>query len=189
MSPIAGVDEVGRGCLAGPVVAVAVVLDPDFKTLLKDSKVLSVKERQRLYALLMASDSDIGVASLSARMIDKYNILNATMECMRRAVMQLSVRPAHVIIDGNRAPQFPDEMVVETRVKGDQSVPAISAASIIAKVIRDRIMDALDRKFPQFWFKDHKGYGTQAHYDQLYQHGLSNVHRRSFNLTRQEVLF
>ncbi len=184
-SCVAGVDEAGRGALAGPVVAAAVILAPDFPiTILKDSKLLSAEQREDIFVLL--TGCEIGVGIVSHGMIDRINIFKATMEAMKRAVAKLKNKPGEVLIDGNKTPNIKGARAI---VQGDRTVPAISAASIVAKVTRDRIMRNLAIKFPQYRFDAHKGYGTALHYDLLFQHGPCGVHRRSFNLTRQEPLF
>ncbi len=189
MAVQAGVDEAGRGALAGPVVAVAVILTPEIPIdLLHDSKKMTEAQREEAYSCILKNSPYISVGILSHRMIDKINILQATLMAMKRAVLGLSLMPEIVLIDGNRAPLMPG-YTIQTIVKGDETVPAISAASIVAKVTRDRIMSKLHTKFPQYNFDQHKGYGTQGHYDQLFKWGTSNVHRLSFNLTRQESLF
>ena len=189
MGLLAGVDEAGRGALAGPVVAAAVILTSKVPLdLLKDSKLLSQAQREHAYQHIFQHTPYIGIGVVSHRMIDKLNILNATLLAMKRAILDLSQKPDQVIIDGNKAPRMP-EYNLETKVKGDRFVPAISAASIVAKVTRDAIMNQLALKFPLYGFKQHKGYGTEEHYEAIFLHGQTNVHRLSFNLTRQERLF
>jgi ribonuclease HII len=186
---LCGVDEAGRGALAGPVVAAAVILDPLLPPeMFKDSKQLTYERREVLYNLLMESRSYIGVWSHSAWYVDKVNILNATMSAMKRSVLRLVCLPEEVVIDGNRVPDL-GVMTVRSVVQGDVLIPEISAASIVAKVTRDRIMEKLDEKFPGYGFSIHKGYGTPDHYDAVFSKGPSQIHRKSFNLTRQERLF
>jgi ribonuclease HII len=153
-----------------------------------DSKAIDEAKRDHLFEVLMASNSYIAVGAHSLRWIDRVNILNATLSAMTRAVLQLKVVPDEVLIDGNRIPKSLS-IPAKAIVKGDATVPVISAASIIAKVTRDRIMRKLDGQFPQYLFSVHKGYGTAAHYAVLGKWGPSLVHRRSFNLTVQERLF
>jgi len=182
---IVGVDEAGRGALAGPVVAAAVWLSPDLDShCFKDSKVLTAAKREKLFEMVMASQAHIGIGVLSHRFIDRVNILKATMEAMKRSVVALRISPSEILVDGNKAPDF-GGILCRTIVDGDALVPCISAASIIAKVTRDRIMVALDRKFPHYGFATHKGYGTKAHFNALYVHGRSNVHRMTFDISRQ----
>ena len=182
-------DEAGRGALAGPVVAAAVVFSSDIDpSQFADSKQLTPSERDRLFEILIASNAQIGIGVLSHRMIDKINIFQATMQAMTRAVHRLKVTPYRVLIDGNRIPKNLG-IEADSIVKGDTKIPAISAASIIAKVTRDRIMIALDKKFPGYGFAVHKGYATSAHYDAIFRLGPCDVHRKTFNLSIQERLF
>ena len=189
--PIAGVDEAGRGPLAGPVVAAAVVLHPDRPVDgLADSKKLSPARRERLAAEIRLNALSWSVAWSDRAEIDAKNILAATMLAMRRAIIGLSVTPMAVQVDGNRLPDlcFYDRSIPgEAIVGGDSIVPAISAASIIAKTTRDRIMVAMDALFPGYEFARHKGYGTQLHRDQLQQQGPCEQHRRSFAPVRMAL--
>lgn len=175
---VAGVDEAGRGPLAGPVVAAAVVLDrtaiPDGIT---DSKKLSAEVREVLFDRILAS-ADVGVAISDPEQIDRDNILAATLDAMRRAVGELAAPPALVLVDGNRAP--PLACACQTVVKGDLKSLSVAAASIVAKVSRDRIMTRLDRLYPGYGFAKHKGYGTAEHLTALGHLGPSPQHRRSF---------
>lgn len=176
---MAGVDEAGRGPLAGPVVAAAVILD-DTKRIrgLADSKVLTALARERLYDQIRekALCCEIGIASVEE--IDSLNILHATMLAMKRAVDGLRLKPAKVLVDGNRLPQI--DVLCEAIVDGDAKVKAISAASIIAKVTRDRMLRELHEEFPQYGFASHKGYGTREHLEALRTHGPCVHHRRYF---------
>jgi len=176
---VAGVDEVGRGPLVGDVVTAAVILDPK-KPIegLADSKKLTEKKRDALYDLIMENALSISVGRASPAEIDEINILQATMLAMQRAVAGLSVTPQHVLIDGNRCPEL--NMSSQAIVKGDARVDEISAASIIAKVTRDREMETLDNEFPQFGFAKHKGYPTKLHMEMIDAHGVTPYHRRSF---------
>ena len=186
---IAGVDEAGRGCLAGPVVAAAVVLDPKLdKSLFKDSKQISEHKRDTLFSLLKNSESCIGLGIISNHEIDQINILNATMLAMKQAILNLRLKPKKVIVDGNKSPKI-DKYQIESKIKGDQLIPEISAASIIAKVTRDKIMKEASQKFPGYEFEINKGYGTKAHYKGLFEKGITSLHRLSFNLNQQETLF
>lgn len=176
---IAGVDEAGRGPLAGPVIAAAVILDPAHPIEgLADSKKLSHQHRERLFQLIRERALAWSVARATVTEIDSLNILQATLLAMRRAVQKLSLLPELALIDGNRCP--PLSCPAQAIVKGDETEPAISAASIVAKVLRDRIMLLLDRKYPQYGFSSHKGYPTAAHIHALSLHGPSRVHRLSF---------
>ena len=175
----AGVDEAGRGPLAGPVVAAAVILDDLQPVLgLADSKLLSPRRRELLFDQIRARALCCSIAIASVEEIDRLNILQATMLAMRRAVEGLRLRPHRVVVDGNRVPVLP--MPVRALVKGDSLMPAISAASILAKVQRDRWCADLHAEFPQYGFATHKGYPTAEHLQALRQHGPCAAHRRSF---------
>lgn len=178
----AGVDEAGCGPLAGPVIVAAVILDPDRPIEgLADSKALSASARERLAPLIRERAVAWSIAAAERAEIDTLNILQATLLAMTRAIEALSVRPAHVRIDGNRAPRLCDaDCRIETVIGGDACVPAISAASILAKVHRDELMAALDERHPGYGFATHKGYGTAAHLAALRRLGPSPEHRRSF---------
>lgn len=176
---VAGVDEAGRGPLAGPVVAAAVILD-DMAPIkgLTDSKKLTERQRERLYDEIRAKALCCSVAQASVAEIDSLNILQATMLAMRRAVQGLRLKPAKVLVDGNRLPSL--DVVAEAVVGGDALVPAISAASILAKVTRDRLLLELHERHPGYGFDRHKGYGTPLHLDALRRLGPLPEHRRSF---------
>ncbi|WP_408594112.1 ribonuclease HII [Limnohabitans sp.] len=176
---IAGVDEAGRGPLAGPVVAAAVILD-DLNPIvgLADSKKLTALKRERLYDEIRAKALCCSIAEASVEEIDSLNILNATLLAMRRAVEGLRLKPHKVLVDGNRLPVL--DVLAEAIVKGDSKVPAISAASILAKVHRDRWCLQLHAQYPEFGFDRHKGYGTEAHLQALRTHGATPWHRHSF---------
>lgn len=176
---IAGVDEVGRGPLAGAVIAAAVILSPD-KIIpgLMDSKKLTAKKREQLFDLIYEHALAVSVGRAEADEIDRINILQASLLAMQRAVAGLKIIPQLALIDGNICP--PLECEARAIIKGDETEPAISAASIIAKVLRDREMMELDREFPQYGFAKHKGYPTKAHFAALQQYGPSKIHRRSF---------
>jgi ribonuclease HII len=176
---IAGVDEAGRGPLAGPVVAAAVILDDQNPIRgLADSKVLTARKREQLYDEIRAKALCCSIAQASVEEIDQINILQATMLAMRRAVEGLRLKPAKVLVDGNRLPVL--DALAEAIVKGDSKVAAISAASILAKVTRDRWCAELDAQYPQYGFAGHKGYGTAEHLRALQTHGACPQHRRSF---------
>ena len=185
---VCGVDEAGRGPLVGSVVAGAVVLDPNNPIAgLKDSKKLTPARREFLYEQIMEKAKAWGVGEASPAEIDDINILQATMLAMRRAIEDLSNRlgawPDKALIDGNRCPELP--ISAEAIVKGDTKEPAISAASIIAKVTRDRQMQELDMRHPQYGFAQHLGYPTEAHFAALKQFGICEEHRRSFSPVRK----
>ena len=176
--PIAGVDEAGRGPWAGPVVAAAVILDPELiPANIDDSKVIDEDGRAFLYNRIMKV-ADVGVGIADIERIDRDNILAATLWAMGEAVAALKSRPKLVLIDGNRAPRIKIE--TRTIVKGDAKCLSIAAASIIAKVTRDRIMIALAREFPGYGFERHKGYGTPEHQMAIEKLGVCSIHRRSF---------
>ena len=178
--PVAGVDEAGRGPLAGPVTAAAVILDPKKMVRgLDDSKKLSSAARNELYDLICARALAVGVGMASAEEIDRVNIRNATLLAMRRALQALALPPAHALIDGNASPREAP-CPVQTIVKGDAISLSISAASIIAKVTRDRLMERLHEAWPLYGFADHMGYGTPAHLAALKAHGPCPYHRFSF---------
>ena len=184
---VAGVDEAGRGPLAGPVVAAAVILD-DMKPIagLNDSKKLTVNRREVLYDEIRAKALCFCIAQASVQEIDEINILQATLLAMRRAVMGLRLKPVLVLVDGNQLPQI--DVQAEAIIKGDSLVQAISAASILAKVTRDRWCERLDAQYPQYGFAGHKGYGTAAHLAALRTHGATAEHRRSFSPVAQVLL-
>ena len=176
---MAGVDEAGRGPLAGPVVAAAVMLDELHPIKgLADSKVLTALRRERLYDEIRAKALCFSIAQASVEEIDTLNILQATMLAMRRAVQGLRLKPQLVLVDGNRIPVM--DVRAEAIVRGDALIPAISAASILAKVWRDRACQDLDLQFPQYGFAQHKGYGTSQHLAALKEYGPCDAHRRSF---------
>ena len=176
---VCGVDEAGRGPLAGPVCAAAVILPRDLQIEgLNDSKKLTDKRRRALFDVITAQAVSYGIAFASEQEIDKINILQATFLAMRRALDQLSVRPAIALIDGNRETDF--GLPVRTIVKGDSLSANIAAASVLAKVTRDDFMLEQAHRYPQYGFDVHKGYGTRAHYEALRQYGPCPIHRRSF---------
>jgi len=176
---VAGVDEAGRGPLAGPVVAAAVILD-DLKPIqgLADSKKLSAKRREKLFDEIRAKALCFSIAEASVQEIDELNILQATLLAMQRAVEGLRLKPHKVLVDGNRLPRL--DILAEAIVQGDAKVNAISAASILAKVHRDRMCTDMHQAYPAYGFDQHKGYGTPAHLQALSAHGASPLHRRSF---------
>jgi ribonuclease HII len=176
---VAGVDEAGRGPLAGPVVAAAVILD-ELKPIqgLQDSKKLTALRRDKLFDEIRAKALCFSIAEASVEEIDTLNILQATLLAMRRAVMGLRLKPVKVLVDGNQLPRL--DVLAEAIVQGDAKVQSISAASILAKVHRDRWCAELDQQFPQYGFSENKGYGTAAHLAALRQFGACPEHRKSF---------
>jgi ribonuclease HII len=187
-SLVAGIDEAGRGPLAGPVVAAAVVLPCDYHhDVLRDSKQLSPIQRERLYEeLISRTDVHWAVAVITHGEVDKLNILRATHKAMRAATAQLASAPDHVLIDGLPVRQFPVKHTA--LVGGDTLSFSIAAASVIAKVTRDRLMLDFDCEFPEYGFAQHKGYGTALHLERLRQHGPCPIHRRSFLPVQQLTL-
>lgn len=184
---VAGVDEAGRGPLAGPVVAAAVILDPRRPIEgLNDSKQLSPAKREKLYDEIRAKALCCAIAQASVEEIDSINILQATMLAMQRAVSLLRLPPVKVLVDGNRLPRI--AVLAEAVVGGDATVPAISAASILAKVHRDRWCVEVDAEWPQYGFAAHKGYGTRAHLAALREHGACVHHRRTFSPVAKVIL-
>jgi ribonuclease HII len=176
---LAGVDEVGRGPLAGDVVTAAVILDPKKPIIgLNDSKKLSEKKRDSLFDTIKENALCYSIARCCVEEIDEINILQASLLAMKRAVEGLSIQPEHVLVDGNKIPSW--KYNAEAVVKGDARVDCIAAASILAKVTRDREMVALDKIYPGFGFAKHKGYPTQAHRDALKKLGITPIHRRSY---------
>jgi ribonuclease HII len=181
LKPVAGLDEAGRGPLAGPVVAAAVILPPVFSLSVpvRDSKRLSPSQREAAYACLVALPGiSIGVGLADHEEIDRINILEATRRAMAIAVSRLDPSPVFLLIDGLRLPAL--DLPQEKIIRGEDASLSIAAASIVAKVIRDRIMVELDAKYPEYGFVRHKGYGTPEHLERLRRHGPSPVHRRSF---------
>ena len=178
--PVAGIDEAGRGPLAGPVAAAAVILDPGAVPRgLNDSKQLTAEERDRLYREIMLHAAAVAVAFASPAEIDDINIRQATFLAMRRALAGLAVTPQHVIVDGNDLPPGLCRST-ETVIKGDASIASIAAASIVAKVTRDRLMRRACRLYPAYRFSEHFGYGTKAHLAAIAEHGPCPLHRLSF---------
>lgn len=176
---IAGVDEVGRGPLVGAVVTAAVILDPNKPIIgLADSKKLTEKKREQLFIEIQEKALCWCIGRAEPEEIDEINILHATMLAMQRAVAGLSITPDFVLVDGNRCPKL--SMPSQAVVKGDSLVKEISAASILAKVVRDREMVALDKTYPEYGFAKHKGYPTAYHLEKLAQHGATKFHRTSF---------
>lgn len=187
MAIICGVDEVGRGPLAGPVLAAAVILDKR-KPIegLRDSKKLSEKKREELAAAIKSQAKCWAIAFASVPEIDSLNILNASLLAMKRAVLNLTVVPSRVLVDGNRCPNL--LIPCEAIVGGDDLIPEISAASIIAKVARDKLMQYFDKPYPAFGFGKHKGYPTSLHLAALEKHGVTPLHRKSFAPVRALLL-
>lgn len=176
---VCGIDEAGRGPLAGPVYAAAVILPVDCEIEgLNDSKKLSEKKREQIFDIIKEKAVSYCVARAEVEEIEEFNILKATFLAMKRAVEGLDVKPDIALIDGNQKPGL--DIFERTLVKGDAKSPSIAAASILAKVSRDRYMLEMDKQYPEYEFSRHKGYGTKLHYEKLAEHGISPVHRRSF---------
>ena len=173
---VAGVDEVGRGCLAGPVMAAAVILKEPIKGLC-DSKKLSPKKRE-IIAEEIKQKSYYAFGIATSDEIDEINILQASLLAMKRAIIQLPVKPYKILVDGLHKPDINYDM--EAIIKGDLLIKEISAASIIAKVKRDKYMREIDLKYPNYGFKRHKGYGTKLHFEMIQKHGATKIHRKTF---------
>jgi ribonuclease HII len=173
---IAGVDEVGRGCLAGPVIAASVILKRPIKGLM-DSKRLSSKKREDLSQIII-KNSIFAIGAADSQEIDQINILQASLLAMQRSLEKLDMQPKKVLVDGNHI--FETSIEIEAIVGGDNLIPSISAASIVAKVFRDRLMMAYSKEFPNYGFDKHKGYPTKLHKEMLKKYGLTRIHRRTF---------
>ena len=177
---VCGVDEAGRGPLAGPVCAAAVILPQDLQIEgLNDSKKLSEKKREALYDIIVENAIDYNIAFGTLEEIEEYNILEATYIAMNRAIDGLKIKPDHALIDGNRVPKGIN-VPCDTVVKGDAKSFSIAAASILAKVTRDRLLLEYDKLYPEYNFKKHKGYGTKEHYEAINKYGVCKIHRLSF---------
>ena len=184
-----GADEAGRGPLCGPVCCAAVVLPADFVCDdINDSKKISEKKRDKLFDIIIENALAYSIEMVSAEEIDQINILNASLTGMKRAVLNLDITPDMVLVDGNKTP---NEMPCETRavIKGDATSMSIAAASILAKVSRDRYMAQLDKEYPQYQLLKHKGYPTKQHYELIAQHGIQSFYRKSFFTKRPELLW
>ncbi len=178
---IAGIDEAGRGALAGPVVAAAVVLPVDCDISgINDSKKLTSNQRSKLYQEISDIAISVGISTIDNSQIEQLNILQASLRAMAFAVEKLTVRPDYLLVDGNRYPDI--NIAGQAITKGDSLSLSIAAASIMAKVTRDRLMIAFDRTFPNYGFKDHKGYPTKQHRQAIAEYGPSNIHRKTFRL-------
>ena len=183
---IAGVDEAGRGPLAGPVVAAAVIFPPEYSNpAINDSKKLTAAKREDLYRVITREAMAVGLGVVEADVIDRINILQASLQAMREAVTELSVRPDYLLIDGLNSIDF--DAPQKAIVKGDSLSVSIAAASIIAKVSRDRIMEMYHRQFPRYNFLKNKGYGTVGHRRVLEEIGMCKIHRRYFHLKKQNL--
>lgn len=187
---LCGVDEAGRGPLAGPVVAAAVVLKPDAEVAIpevNDSKKLSEKKREKLYDRIIENSLHYAIGIVDVDYIEKFNILQATFLAMKKAVEQIKPEPELVLVDGNKLPDL--KMKAEFVIKGDSKSASIAAASIIAKVTRDRMMVDFHKKYPNYGFNKHKGYGTKEHYSNIIQYGVTPIHRMSFlKKIREKIL-
>ncbi|WP_085537645.1 ribonuclease HII [Massilibacteroides vaginae] len=185
----AGCDEAGRGCLAGAVFAAAVILPPDFSNeLLNDSKQLSEKKRYELRPIIEREALSWAIGIVSPEEIDKINILRASFLAMHRAIDQLSIRPEHLLIDGNRFTPYP-EIAHSTIIKGDGKYLSIAAASVLAKTYRDDYMMELDTKHPGYHWKENKGYPTKAHREAIRNIGITSYHRKTFTLLPEQLSF
>ena len=184
---VAGVDEAGRGPLAGPVVTAAVIFDGRYPKGLNDSKQLSLSAREELYDAILKTGM-VSIAVASRARIDRMNILRASLWAMSRAIRGLPQKPDHVLVDGNMLPPGLDDCVCETVINGDALCVSIAAASIVAKVTRDRLMTNVARAYPQYGFESHMGYSTSRHFAALREHGPCPQHRRSFAPVREQQL-
>lgn len=187
-APVIGVDEVGRGCLAGPVYAAAVIFKSDILSdQVTDSKLLSEERREELAELIL-KEHYVGIGYATVEEIDELNILQASLLAMKRAVLQLGEKTGHVLIDGNKKIPNLDSFVQTTVVKGDLRVPVISAASIVAKVTRDRLMKQLAEQYPGYGFEAHKGYSTVLHKNSIQEQGPCEVHRKTFSGVKEYLV-
>lgn len=178
---VCGIDEAGRGPLAGPVYAAAVILPTGLEIEgLNDSKKLSEKKREQLFPIICEKAIAYSIGIATEKEIDEINILNATFLAMKRAVEGLSVKPDYALVDGNRYPKISNDIKEEVVVKGDAKSMSIAAASILAKVSRDRFMLEITKEYPQYCFEQHKGYGTKLHYEKILEYGPSPIHRITF---------
>lgn len=186
---VIGVDEAGRGALAGPVVAAAVVFSKGQDiSLFKDSKKIKPEKREQIYKKILEESMAVGIGVIHHDIIDKVNILQATFKAMEKAIKRTGISSRIILIDGNKI--IPNcTFCQKAIVKGDDKVPVISAASIVAKVVRDRIMCGYSKVFREYGFEQHKGYGTKHHYSCISLVGLSRIHRKSFNTSEQLILF
>lgn len=185
----AGADEAGRGCLAGPVTAAAVILPEDFENaILNDSKQMSEKNRNILREIIEKEAVAYSVVHISPQEIDQINILNASILGMQKALSQLVIQPDFILIDGNRFKAF-NEIPFACMVKGDARFVRIAAASVLAKTYRDEFMEALDKEFPQYQWKKNKGYPTKDHREAIAKYGISPYHRKSFHLLPTQLKF
>lgn len=181
-----GTDEAGRGCLAGPVTAAAVILPDTFEAgLINDSKLLSHKIREELREIILENAVAYGIAHVFPKVIDTINILNASLKAMHLAIDQLSTRPQHILVDGNRFKTYL-HCTHDCMIKGDSRFLSIAAASILAKTERDRYMENLGKEFPVYGWHQNKGYPTKAHRRAIQQHGITSHHRKSFKLLPEE---
>ncbi len=186
---ICGADEAGRGPLCGPVCCAAVILKPDFICEdINDSKKISEKKREKLFDLIIENAVAYSIVMMSPEEIDRINILNASLDGMKKAVMSLNIKADIVLIDGNKIPKnMPYK--TESVVKGDATSMSVAAASILAKVSRDRYMSELDKQYPQYQLSKHKGYPTKLHYELIAEHGIQDFYRKSFFSKRPELLW
>ena len=184
---VAGCDEAGRGCLAGPVVSATVILPRNFNIMLNDSKVLSPKKRELLTVLIKKQAVSWGIGIVSPKKIDKINILNASFLAMHRSIRKLNFKPDLLLIDGNKFNPY-QEINHKCIIKGDSKYLSIAAASILAKTYRDDLMKKLDAEFPKYRWKKNKGYPTKEHRESIKKNGISKYHRKSFQLLPSQLI-
>ena len=184
---VAGTDEAGRGCLAGPVTAAAVILPSHFKNkILNDSKILSLKNRVELKAFIENNATDFGIENIYMQEIDEINILNASIQGMHKALDKLKTIPEHIIVDGNKFKNY-KEIPHECIIKGDGKYLSIAAASVLAKTYRDAYMEEIDKEFPMYNWKKNKGYPTKEHRAAIEKYGITKYHRKSFKLLPDQL--
>lgn len=182
-----GTDEAGRGCLAGPVTAAAVILPKDFKNeILKDSKLLTSKKRELLEVILKETSVSFGISHIDMKVIDDINILNASILGMHKSIEQLNPKPELILVDGNKFKPY-ENVLHECIVKGDSKFLSIAAASILAKTARDAFMKTIDKEFPMYGWSQNKGYPTKAHRKAIQTYGITKYHRRSFRLLPEQI--
>lgn len=184
-----GLDEAGRGCLAGPVTAAAVILKPNFNNkLINDSKKLSKNDREKLFEIIIENSISYSIQNIYPKKIDEVNILNASIMAMHKCIKNMDIKPDFLLVDGNKFRNY-DDLPHETIIKGDEQYLSIASASILAKHSRDLYMKKLDKKFPLYFWGDNKGYPTKKHKKAIKKHGATIHHRKSFKLYDEQLIF